>query len=52
MWQFRVEIEDYFVMYFACIAAFKVPYHCNFIKSEAHMQLVDLLDIHASMKHV
>ena len=26
MWQSRVEIEGYFVVYFDCIAAFEAPY--------------------------
>ena len=52
MWQSRVEIEGYSVVYFDRIAAFEVPYHGTSVKGGAHMRFVDLLDIHASMKRV
>ena len=51
-WQFRVEIEGYSVAYFDRIAAFGAPYHYTSVKGGAHMHFMDLLDIHASMKHV
>ena len=51
MWQPCVEI-DYSVAYFDRIAAFKALYRWTSIKGEAHMCFVDLLDIHASTKHV
>ena len=52
MWQSRVKIEGYSVAYFDRIAAFKVPYCWTSIKGRAHMRFLDLLDIHASTKHV
>ena len=52
MWQSRVEIEGYSVAYFDRIAAFEVPYRWTSVKGGAHMHFVDLLDIHASTKHV
>ena len=52
MWQSRVEIEGYFVVYFDCIAAFEAPYRCTCVKGGAHMHFVDSLDIHAFTKHV
>ena len=36
-WQSCVEIKDYSVAYFDCIAAFKVPYRWIFIKGRARM---------------
>ena len=52
MWQSRVEIEGYSVVYFVCIAAFKAPYHWTSIKGGAHTRFVDSLAIHASTKRV
>ena len=46
VWQSRVEIEDYIVTYFDCIAAFKAPYHWTSVKGGAHKCFVDSLDIH------
>ena len=40
------------VAYFDHIAAFKVLYRWTSVKGAAHMCFVDLLDIHASKKHV
>ena len=51
VWQSRVEIEDYSIVYFDCVAAFKVPYHRTSVEGEAHMRFIGSLDIHASMKH-
>ena len=50
MWQSRVEIEGYSVLYFDCIAAFEASYRWTSVKGGAHMHFLDLLDIHASMK--
>ena len=52
MWQSRVEIEGYSVVYFDRIAAFEVPYRWTSVKGEAHMRLVDLLVIHTSTERV
>ena len=52
MRQYHVEIEGYSVAYFDCIAAFKAPYRWASGKGGDHMHFVDLLDIHASKKHV
>ena len=52
MWQSRVEIEGYSVMYFNHIAALEVPYRSNSSKGGAHMGFIDLLEIHVSAKHV
>ena len=41
MWQSRVEVEDYSVMYFDCIAAFKAPYCWTSVKGRAHTCFVD-----------
>ena len=41
MWQSRVEIKDYSVAYFDCIAAFEVPYCWTSIKGGAHTCFVD-----------
>ena len=50
MWQSRVEIEGYSVVYFDRIAAFEAPYRWTSVKGGAHMRFVDSLDIHGSMK--
>ena len=52
MWQSRVEIEGYSVMYFDRITAFEAPYRWTSGKGGAHMVFIDLLDIHVSVKHV
>ena len=52
VWQSCVEIEGYSIPYFDRIAAFEVLYHWTSVKGEARMRFIDLLDIHASMKHV
>ena len=52
MWQSRVEIEDYSVMYFNRIAEFKVLYRGTSVRGRTHTRYVDSLDIHASAKHV
>ena len=52
LWQSCVEIKNYSVMCFDHITAFEVPYHWTSVKSGAHMRFVDLLDIHASTKHI
>ena len=49
MWQSRVEIEGYSVVYFDCITVFEAPYHWTSVKGGAHMHFVD---IHGSMKRV
>ena len=51
MWQSRVKIEGYSVVYFDHIAAFEVPYRWTSVKGRAHVRFVDLLDIHTSTKH-
>ena len=50
MWQPCVEIKDYSIAYFDCIAVFKVPYCGTFIKGEPHTRFVDLFDILGSTK--
>ena len=46
MWQSYVEINDYSVIYFNHVAAFKAVYHRTSVKGEAHMHfVVDKLDI-------
>ena len=52
MKQPRVEIKDYSITYFNCIAAFKAPYHWTSVKGGAHTHFIDSLAIHASMKRV
>ena len=52
MWQSRLEIEGYSVVYFEHITAFEAQYCLTSIKGMAHTRFVDLLDIHASTKHV
>ena len=52
MWQSRVEIEGYSIAYFDRIATFETPYRWTSVKGGGHMRFVDLLDIHASTKHV
>ena len=52
MWQSRVEIKGYSIVYIDCIAAFKVPYCRTSVKGGAHMRFVDSLNIHAFMKHI
>ena len=52
MWQSRVEIKGYSVVYFDHIAAFEVPYRRTSVKGGTHMRFVDSLDIHASTKRV
>ena len=41
VWQSRVEIEGYSVAYFACIAAFEVPYRRTSVEGGAHTRFVD-----------
>ena len=41
MWQSRVEIEGYSVVYFDCNAAFEVPNRCTSVKGGAHTRFVD-----------
>ena len=41
MWQSRVEVEGYSVVYFDRIAVFEEAYCCTSIKGRAHMCLVD-----------
>ena len=52
MQQSRVEIKGYSVSYFDHIATFEVLCRWTSVKGGAHMHFVDLLDIHASTKHV
>ena len=52
MRQTRVEIEDYSAANFDCSTVFKAPYHLTSIKSGAHMDFVNLSDIHTPTKHV
>ena len=53
VWQFHIESADYYsAMYFNCSAAFEVPYCCTSVKGGAHTCFVNLLDIHASTKHI
>ena len=52
MWQSHVKIKGYSVAYFNHIAVFEAPLCCISVKGGAHMHPVDLLDIHASMKHI
>ena len=52
MWQSRVEIKGYSVVYFDRIAAFEAPYRWTSVQGGAHKCFVDSLDIHASTKHV
>ena len=49
-----VENKDYSATCFSYIAAFKAPYviSLNFIKGRADMCFINLLDIHASTRHV
>ena len=47
MWQSRVEMEGYSVVYFDHIAAAELP-----LRVGLHMRFVDSLDIHASTKRV
>ena len=46
MWQSRVEMEGYSVVYFDHITAFEALYHWTSVKGGAHIRFVDLLDIH------
>ena len=52
MWQSHVEIEGYSIVYFNRIAAFEALYRWTSFKGGADMRFVDLLDVHASTKHV
>ena len=52
MWQSHVEIEGYSAACFDCIAAFEALYRWTSAKGGAHMRFIDLLDIHASTKHI
>ena len=49
MWQSCVEIEDYSVTYFNCIAMFKALYYKTPIKGGAHTHFVD---VHASTNYI
>ena len=51
VWQSHVEIEDHSIVYFDCIAVFKVLYHRTSVEGGAHKHFIDSLDIHASTKH-
>ena len=42
MWQSRVEIEGYSIVYFDRIAVFEAPYLWTSLKGAAHTYLVDL----------
>ena len=48
MWQSRVEIKDYSVVYFDRIAVFEMLYCRTSVKGGAHTRFVDILDVHAS----
>ena len=50
--EYYVKLEDYSIVYFNHIAVLKEPYHWTSVKGGAHMLFIDLLDIHASTKHV
>ena len=52
MWQSRVEIEGYSVVYFDRIAAFEAPYRWTSVKGGAHMHFVDAWISNESMKRV
>ena len=52
MWQSRVEIKGYSVMYFDRIAVFEAPYHWTSVKDGAHMCFMDALISNESMKHI
>ena len=52
MWQSRVEIEDYSVVYFNRIVAFEVPYRWTSVKGGAHTRFIDVWISHESTKHV
>ena len=45
VWQSRVEMEDYSIVYFNRITVFEVPYCWTAVKGGAHMHFVDSLDI-------
>ena len=50
--QSHVGIENYSVVYFKCITAFKVRYHWSSVEGRAHMHFVNSLDIYTSAKHI
>ena len=50
--QSHVGMENYSVVYFKCITAFKVWYHWSSVEGGAHMHSVNSLDIHTSTKHI
>ena len=52
MWLSRVEIKDYSVEYFNCIAMFEVPYHWTFFKGEAHTCIIDVWISNKSAKRI
>ena len=52
VWQSRVEIEDYSIVHFDHITAFKALYRRTSDKGGPHTHFVDSLAIHASTKHV
>ena len=41
MWQSRVEIEGYSIVYFDCIATFEALHRWTSVKGEAHMRFVE-----------
>ena len=52
MWQSRIEIEGYPIVYFDRTATFEALYCWTSVNGGAYMCYVNLLDIHTSMKHV
>ena len=52
MWQSRVEIEHYYVAYFARIAVFKALQRGVFVKGGAHMHWVNSSILATFTQHV
>ena len=52
MWQSRVEIKDYSIAYFDCIAAFKAPYRWTSVKGKAHMHFGVIFDFYMRLSHM
>ena len=52
MWQSRVEIKGYSVVYFDQIAGFEEPYQWTFVKGGAHTRFIDVWTSNESTKQV
>ena len=48
----KIRLDGYSVAYFNCITTPEAPYHRTSIKGAAHMCLINIVDIHTSMKPV